>query len=837
MMKRIIPTFKKWELISNSTFIILLLIFPIILRLFFGFGYIRIKCLYVVLIIFWSVKGIFFSKCVLRKFNFYDVGFCSLFIFFILHFSFLSQTTFYDFKFWLYISYFLALYAFRWTIVQNQKNAIKSIHIFACTVILASYFESFIGLFQYFQSSSLDKNYLSLLGSFNSPNFFAGFIGYGFICSVWYLFSYSIKKFYVRIIIIIGIVILLIPICLSQSRGTWLSILVVLLVFFMFDKKNIIRLKKLHIYKLVLIASPLLALICFSLFNLRPESVKGRLLVAKISAKAIAKEPIKGHGVFSFQGKYNNEKAKYFQEQIRPWGEIKNANYIYTAFNDYILIAFELGVIVLILLLLLIVFIFLRIQITLYTKLGLVLVIYLCVFALFNTPSHSILIMSVPIFGLAILLNYGGFSHKYNVSITAKYIIKSVLLLFGSLLVYAVIMKFSSENKLINFGAIKNKGEALKLIELTKFSKDSRSSDAYIGRKLFKYGFEETGIKFMLKDYNATYNPSTGKFLAKYFEYKQNYKKAIELYKYNINIEPYRYEARMDLLSLLDKNNQYKEVVKLSNTIINLPIKIPSKKIDNYKKIANNYIDKYSKRLKFTSTVLKGSLSHAKLVKSKILNKVLPYKVYLPPLEKIEKNIPVIYINDGYKYISKGNLPVKLDSLICNNIIRPVAAIFLASKERNKSWRKVRQELFLCNPNFVSFYNQEFIPLIQNRYPVISNNYKHRTILGSSFGGLAALYIVSETDNVFSNIILQSPALHPCPDIYHNYYSKSYRKFNAYISYGTGNDTESQVIPMVKILKNKGYPLKLDIIENGDHNWGLWEKQLNKILIHFFKKI
>jgi len=66
-----------------------------------------------------------------------------------------------------------------------------------------------------------------------------------------------------------------------------------------------------------------------------------------------------------------------------------------------------------------------------------------------------------------------------------------------------------------------------------------------------------------------------------------------------------------------------------------------------------------------------------------------------------------------------------------------MAAVFLEPIDGNQNWKNIRQELFLCNPKFIDFFTQELIPTIEKKYP-ISHNREERTILGVSFGGLAA---------------------------------------------------------------------------------------------------
>jgi len=66
---------------------------------------------------------------------------------------------------------------------------------------------------------------------------------------------------------------------------------------------------------------------------------------------------------------------------------------------------------------------------------------------------------------------------------------------------------------------------------------------------------------------------------------------------------------------------------------------------------------------------------------------------------------------------------------------------------------------------------------------------------------------------------MQSPAFYPCPSIYKSFDKTPKKDLKIYLSYGTGKDTEKQDLPMIKILKDKKYNLKVNKVENGNHNW------------------
>ncbi len=90
----------------------------------------------------------------------------------------------------------------------------------------------------------------------------------------------------------------------------------------------------------------------------------------------------------------------------------------------------------------------------------------------------------------------------------------------------------------------------------------------------------------MEKGFENTYSPKVGKSLASRYVRDGNLKRAEEIYRLNIGLEPYRYEARMNLLDILIRTNQYQKALFLCKEIIDLPVKIHSKKVEQYKIIA-----------------------------------------------------------------------------------------------------------------------------------------------------------------------------------------------------------------------------------------------------------
>jgi O-antigen polymerase len=112
-------------------------------------------------------------------------------------------------------------------------------------------------------------------------------------------------------------------------------------------------------YKIVAVALALvvLGLIGTGLFYLKKDSANSKLFIWKVTLGKIAEKPLCGYGVGRFEAEYNNWQAEYFQkhpeEMDGPKGWVAgNTKY---AFNEFLEIASESGIIGLLLFLLIIV--------------------------------------------------------------------------------------------------------------------------------------------------------------------------------------------------------------------------------------------------------------------------------------------------------------------------------------------------------------------------------------------------------------------------------------------------------------------------------------------------
>ena len=131
----------------------------------------------------------------------------------------------------------------------------------------------------------------------------------------------------------------------SDSRASWLSFAIGILTFF---SPLIIK----HLPKSIIIRTgSLLILICLctylisGLYSYKKDSANGRILIWKISLEMVKDKPILGYGFDGFRKNYMNYQAAYLQEKQLPETINNLADDNHHAFNEFLRIIIEQGII------------------------------------------------------------------------------------------------------------------------------------------------------------------------------------------------------------------------------------------------------------------------------------------------------------------------------------------------------------------------------------------------------------------------------------------------------------------------------------------------------------
>jgi enterochelin esterase family protein len=119
--------------------------------------------------------------------------------------------------------------------------------------------------------------------------------------------------------------------------------------------------------------------------------------------------------------------------------------------------------------------------------------------------------------------------------------------------------------------------------------------------------------------------------------------------------------------------------------------------------------------------------------------------VYLPSMP-LTHPLPLLIVFDGWQYKEMLHLPEMLDYLISQGQIPPVIALLVDNMDRTE---------LLCRAEFSDYMANRVLPWLRDTYLVTSKPHE-TTILGSSYGGLAAAFLAFQYPEIFGVVLSQT---------------------------------------------------------------------------------
>ena len=509
-----------------------------------------------------------------------------------------------------FIYLFGCYFVFKQFLIESPKG-FKVINI-----ILIFCFSTYTlhGFLQYYdflpQSSSLNK----VSGFYSNPAPFAGLlislIGFPFfklignqkiVKSIYH----STFEYLLFILILIGIV----TIIFTKSRAAFVALLFGCFFMLIIHKKWVYKIKerfKISIKKLFLFASLSLVTLSSILYLLRPDSAYGRLVIWKISLIEMLPEKLFfGHGNTTFQKYYMDYQAQYFKENLSNIGEkfsVANTPY---AFNEFIKILIEEGVIGFLLFITLILILFflgfkklrLNKDIASNELLGgaLMSLIAIIVFSNFSYPFHDITFQTIFYFIIAIISSQipslKFFKLTRTLSISSIVIILTILFLsfqkqYEKYNAYNIWRENSSFNRNIE-----------ELEKIKHFFKKQGLFYIDYADALYEDGRKKEAIQTLEVGKIHTSNPTLYMKLGRYYDEGVNDVKKAELaYKQASFSIPYKFYPKYRLLKMYERNNLKNKSYAIAKEIIAMPIKVNSEALQNMKNHANRIVKDYQNK-------------------------------------------------------------------------------------------------------------------------------------------------------------------------------------------------------------------------------------------------
>ncbi|WP_223642026.1 alpha/beta hydrolase-fold protein [Corallococcus sp. EGB] len=125
--------------------------------------------------------------------------------------------------------------------------------------------------------------------------------------------------------------------------------------------------------------------------------------------------------------------------------------------------------------------------------------------------------------------------------------------------------------------------------------------------------------------------------------------------------------------------------------------------------------------------------------------------LYAPP---VRGPVPLMVVLDGDDYLKRVQLPTMVDNLIAAGRMRPVAMAFVSNGGPARTLE------YTCSEATVGFLEQHVLSLAREHLSLVD---ERRTpgahaVLGSSLGGLMALFVAQRLPGVFGRVLSQSGA-------------------------------------------------------------------------------
>lgn len=226
-----------------------------------------------------------------------------------------------------------------------------------------------------------------------------------------------------------------------------------------------------------------------------------------------------------------------------------------------------------------------------------------------------------------------------------------------------------------------------------------------------------------------------------------------------------------------------------------------------------------------------GEVSDNIRISSKYMGYDLQYRVYTPDGIEEGQEYPVLFVTDGILYLLRMDMPAVADQLMASGEVRKAFIVFVDSNNPDNPQESRRNSEFMCNADYLKFYNGELLPSLYENYP-ISRHRDDTNILGLSFGGLNSACFGVINSKVFSGIGMHSPAsgdhIREVAKLYEQNETEPLRIF---ISSGTRNDNLKSTRRFRDLLEEKGYPVTYVENKGARHDLDNWRVLLDDALI------
>ena len=298
------------------------------------------------LLLITAVGSCFLSFCFRNNtrpyMNLSDIFLFSIAAYYIIRYNFGEQLAQWRIILWVEILILWTL--LRW-LLSNRMLTSENI---SWVIVTTGVLQSVWGILQLYDFCPSNHVGYDITGSFLNPGPYSGYVGLAFPVALHLFLKHKNCKHWLALVAMLSMFCILPA---GMSRSAWVGSIIASL-WVVFYEKGLFRYW--HSRKRIFIVSFLIILIIgiiggVLIFNLKKDSVYGRLFIWENVCSAIAERPITGYGSCSFSSVYANfQSAKFKSGDYSDRDERVAGNPEY-AFNEYLQMGLEGGCIILIL--------------------------------------------------------------------------------------------------------------------------------------------------------------------------------------------------------------------------------------------------------------------------------------------------------------------------------------------------------------------------------------------------------------------------------------------------------------------------------------------------------
>ena len=482
-------------------------------------------------------------------------------------------------------------------------------------IVFISVLESIYCILQYLGFVESKSHFYKITGTWNNPNVTAIFLS----------LTLPVHLFLIRSrfknLIILNIVCIAVVAIILKCRTAFIGFLACSLIYYCLEfrlihwagnKKNKNSLKALIVLALLILTPA-----CNSLYNAKKESADGRKFIWNLSIQMALEKPFTGYGYGLFEKEYNLFQSDYIRKGSASKGEIQNAGPVIMPHNELVQNLAEGGIIGLFLVCSFFTSLFLKFknketdiensiasQTFRYSNKKLMHLAYagagsFVAMSMFNSTLQIVSLVFMLILYASIIASMQqpiqvlplNLNHKKN-RMTSSF--SMIVVSFCIYLLYVIASTAYSDRlnqKAANLRNAKRYDEALLIMPglEKKIYFQSNYWENY-GRIYLDLSQYSKAVYYFEKAKKATSLPEVYSYTGICYERMNQYPQAIEEYEILTSLDPSRFIYKMALLQMYLKNKNTEKALTLASEIINTKPKIPSDKVNNYKKMCYNLL-------------------------------------------------------------------------------------------------------------------------------------------------------------------------------------------------------------------------------------------------------